>query len=314
MNMHIDQTPSVFHPGERQMHERLGISERLHGLGLRMIRDHMPDQHREFFRMLRTVHLGILDGDGYPSPILRIGKPGFLQSPSEKTLIVSSSPLMGEPDDLDLSPGAKISVLGLQMETRRRNRMNATIAYADSGHLNLSVDQSYGNCPKYVQVRNLTAETAPSGLPAMQYASLGNQDQAQIAAADTLILASRAPEMTTDPRAGVDINHRGGMPGFVSVLDANTIEFPDYKGNNFYNSFGNILLDNRVGLQFWEFDTGTILNIKGKAELIERGEAIPPLMGRSLRVHISGITRSEGAVPLRYEFSKYSPANPDLSK
>ena len=51
----------VFHAGERSLHKKLDISERQHELGLRMIRDHMPDQHREFFAMLSSVHIGALD-------------------------------------------------------------------------------------------------------------------------------------------------------------------------------------------------------------------------------------------------------------
>jgi predicted pyridoxine 5'-phosphate oxidase superfamily flavin-nucleotide-binding protein len=82
------------------------------------------------------------------------------------------------------------------------------------------------------------------------------------------LIASRAAMLGNNPRDVIDINHRGGMPGFVTVLDDATIQFPDYKGNSFYNTFGNIVTDGRVGLQFVEFETGTLLNIKGIATLI----------------------------------------------
>ncbi len=313
MTVHLNPTGNVFHDGERRMHERLGVSERLHELGLRMIRDHMPDQHREFFEMLPTVHLGALDGNGHPWAITRTGQPGFMHASDDKTLTIKSCPHPGEPADLDLSKGAKISVLGLQMETRRRNRMNSTISAVEGDTLTLAVDQSYGNCPKYIQTRAALKDAAPVDGEVTQTNTLGDKDRAIVDAADMLTLASRAPVLGDDPRAGVDVNHRGGMPGFVQVLDAQTIEFPDYKGNNFYNSFGNILLDSRVGLQFFDFETGTLLNIQGTAELIEYGEAELPLMGRSLRVQIQSVTRAEGALPLRYERAEFSPNNPKLT-
>ena len=301
----------VFHAGERSLHEKLQISERQHELGLRMIRDHMPDQHREFFASLASVHIGALDGSGHPWAVMRVGSAGFMVSPDEKTLSISSSPLLGEPVDLDFSVGAKVSVVGIEFETQRRNRLNATIAAVEDGTLSLHVDQSYGNCPKYIQIRTKTAATATQPKPPEIASALSDADKAQITRADTLLIASRAAQLTDDPRAGVDINHRGGMPGFISVLDDKTIQFPDYKGNSFYNTFGNIVTDNRVGIQFVDFETGTLLNLKGTAALIEdinNGEL--PLMGRGLRVNIDTITRAEGGLPYRYKLEQYSDRNP----
>lgn len=301
----------VFHAGERSLHEKLDISERQHQLGLRMIRDHMPDQHREFFASLSSVHIGTLDSSGHPWAVMRVGSAGFMASADDKTLSISSSPLLGEPADLDFSVGAKVSVVGIEFETQRRNRLNATIAAAEGNTLALHVDQSYGNCPKYIQIRSKASATATQSAQIEASTILGEADRAQITSADTLLIASRAAQLGSDPRAGVDINHRGGMPGFVTVLDDNTIQFPDYKGNSFYNTFGNIVTDNRVGLQFVDFETGTLLNLKGTATLIEdinNGEL--PLMGRGLRIHVDIITRAEGGLPYRYKFEQYSDRNP----
>ena len=153
----------VFHEGERSLHEKLEIGERLHELGLRMIRDHMPDQHRDFFAMLESVHIGALGADGHPWAIMRTGAAGFMASPDDKTLQISSRPLIGEPEDLDFEVGAKTSVVGIEFETQRRNRLNATIDAAEDGKLSFHVDQSYGNCPKYIQIRHkiLAGSTTP---------------------------------------------------------------------------------------------------------------------------------------------------------
>jgi len=304
----------VFHEGERSLHEKLDIVDRQHELGLRMIRDHMPDQHRDFFAMLESVHIGAVDASGHPWAILRTGPAGFMTSPDDKTLTVSSRPLIGEPSDLDFSIGAKTSVVGIEFETQRRNRLNATIDAAKGDNLSFHVDQSYGNCPKYIQIRSKTAAGPSTPKPAVMSTGLAPADRDQIANSDTLLIASRAAELGDDPRAGVDINHRGGMPGFVTVLDETTIQFPDYKGNSFYNTYGNILTDNRVGLQFIDFETGTLLNIKGTAELVEdlnNGEL--PLMGRGLRIAVQSVIRAEGALPVRYTFDAYSDRNPSIA-
>lgn len=303
----------VFHEGERRLHRKLDIEQRQHALGLRMIRDYMPEQHREFYNLLESVHIGAVDADGHPWAIMRTGAAGFMTSPNDKTLIIASAPLPGEPTDLTLSTGSKTSVVGIEFETQRRNRLNATIDATQDGTLSLRVDQSYGNCPKYIQMRNKTpAGPATPKTPTTTTTTLSAIDKDQIADADTLLIASRAAQLNDDPRAGVDINHRGGMPGFVKVLDDTTLQFPDYKGNNFYNTFGNILSDNRIGLQFVEFETGTLLNIKGTAEIVEElNDGEMPLMGRGLRINVESVVRAEGALPLRYAFGAYSDRNPD---
>ena len=154
----------VFHEGERSLHQKLDIQERQHQLGLRMIRDHMPDQHREFFGMLESVHLGAIDGDGHPWAIMRTGASGFMTSPNDKALVIASSPLPGEPENLDLAVGGKISVVGIEFETQRRNRLNATIDAVDGDHLSMKVDQSYGNCLLYTSPspRDLSTSRMPS--------------------------------------------------------------------------------------------------------------------------------------------------------
>ncbi|WP_415400860.1 pyridoxamine 5'-phosphate oxidase family protein [Tateyamaria sp. SN3-11] len=308
------EAPGVFHEGERSLHAMLGIGERRHAFGQKMIRDHMPDQHREFFETLSHVHLGATDTSGHPWAVTRTGPAGFMVSPDDRTLNVTSIPLSGEPQDLNIFAGAKVSIVGIEYETQRRNRLNATIGLAEDGTLVLGVDQSYGNCPKYIQIRNKVAVGQNEASEPIISATLDGTAKAQITAADTLLISSRAAQLEDDPRAGVDINHRGGMPGFVTVLDDSTLQFPDYKGNSFYNTFGNIVTDDRVGLQFVDFEDGTLLNIKGRAQLIEDlNDGALPLMGRGLRISVEQVVRAPGALPIRCEFIEFSDRNPAIA-
>ncbi|MEP1766019.1 MAG: pyridoxamine 5'-phosphate oxidase family protein [Sulfitobacter sp.] len=307
----MSEDESVFHAGERILHERLGIGDRLHQLGMRMIRDHMPEQHQEFFGMLSSVHIGAVDGEGHPWAMMRVGPAGFMTSTGNRRLNIASEPLLGEPSDLQLEVGAKISIVGIEFETQRRNRLNATVIAADATGISVHVDQSYGNCPKYIQIRRKIGQSPTTGAAVTQTSQLSQQDKTQIAKADTLLIASRVAQLGDDPRAGIDINHRGGMPGFVSILDDTTLQFPDYKGNSFYNTFGNIMTDPRVGLQFVDFETGSLLNIKGTATVVEDlNDGMLPLMGHGLRIKVASITRAQGALPMKYVFEAYSDRNP----
>jgi len=62
----------------------------------------------------------------------------------------------------------------------------------------------------------------------------------------------------------MDASHRGGEPGFVQVLDDNHLLWPDYAGNNHFNTLGNLLVDSRVGLLFVDFAGGHLLQLSGR--------------------------------------------------
>ena len=71
---------------------------------------------------------------------------------------------------------------------------------------------------------------------------LGPEEIAFIEAQDSFFLAS------INDSGWPYIQHRGGPPGFLKVLENNQLGFPDFKGNRQYLSFGNILKNPRVSL------------------------------------------------------------------
>lgn len=88
-------------------------------------------------------------------------------------------------------------------------------------------------------------------------------DRALIAQADTFVLG------TTHADRGNDTSHRGGPPGFVQVdQSGTTLAWPDYPGNNLFNSLGNLALDPTAALLIADFTTGTTLHLTGSAEVI----------------------------------------------
>jgi hypothetical protein len=135
----------------------------------------------------------------------------------------------------------------------------------EGGRVFLTLQQAYGNCPKYIRSRLVepVAEGEASGprAPGLRAPRLDARQQAWIARADTLFVASYHPE------GGADASHRGGDPGFVSVLGPGSLSFPDYPGNNMFNTLGNIQAEPRVGLLFLDFETGGTLQLTGRAKV-----------------------------------------------
>ena len=90
-----------------------------------VLRDHMPDQHREFFAQRQQIYLSLLDQAGRPWATLLEGKVGFITAPHPRILAVAALPDAEDPARASLSNGAPIGVLGIEFATRRRNRLNA---------------------------------------------------------------------------------------------------------------------------------------------------------------------------------------------
>src|ERR1700743_316394 len=89
------KTPS--HRGELQMEDRVGVTERMKGIGLRNVRDFMPDQHREFFAQLPFIVLGTVDQAGEAWATFHVGYPGFIDSPHSRALRLRTVPDPADP-------------------------------------------------------------------------------------------------------------------------------------------------------------------------------------------------------------------------
>jgi uncharacterized protein len=274
-----------FHPGERAMQARTGMRERMAEVGDRVIRDAMPEQHRLFFAELPFVVLGSIDAAGAPWASLIAGAPGFVRALDSRTLAIASRPGAGDPLGASLAAGAPIAVLGIQLETRRRNRANGRVASVGGGGFAIAVEQSFGNCPQYIHVRHGARVTPPpSAAPRHESAALSAEALALIGAADTFFIATAAAG------EGADVSHRGGPPGFVRVTreaDGTVLTFPDYRGNFFFNTLGNLQLDPRAGLTFVDFSAGRVLMLTGRADVIFDGDEVASFPGAQRLVRLA---------------------------
>lgn len=290
-----------FHVGELAAQALAGVASR--GAG---IRSFMPDQHRVFFGQLPWLFAGVLDRDGWPLATALAAASGFVESPTPTALSIAALPACDDPAFQAFRPGAPIGLLGLEFETRRRNRANGRIESVDADGLAVSVAQSFGNCAKYIQVRNrVQASQEPAASPA-EFSGLDVQAHALIAEADTLFIASAAA--LDSELGGVDISHRGGRPGFVRI-DGDTLTIPDFAGNSYFNTFGNLLQEPRAALLFVDFATGTLLQLQGEAEIVWQGPELARLDGaeRLWRFHVKRGWRRAHALALRWSAPEFAP-------
>src|SRR5437879_12630942 len=149
-----DEDP--FHAGEQAAQALHGVRDRLAEVGRRVIRTRMPPQHREFFPLLPFIALAAVDAQGRPQATLLAGPgPGFVTSPDETTLRIDTLPPPEDPMARLLAVGSQVGLLGIELPTRRRNRANGVVTAVDADGFTLHVRQSFGNCPKYIQAREL---------------------------------------------------------------------------------------------------------------------------------------------------------------
>ena len=107
----------------------------------------------------------------------------------------------------------------------------------------------------------------------------------------------------------MDISHRGGRPGFVQV-SGNELIIPDFSGNRYFNTFGNLLIEPRASLLFIDFDTGDVLRLKGIASIDWNPRAhLQPEPSGSGVLMLRLIFRQRSALPLRWDFAEFSPAS-----
>ncbi|RZF26996.1 pyridoxamine 5'-phosphate oxidase [Paraburkholderia sp. UYCP14C] len=303
---------SPFHAGEQDAQQRAGVRDAAESMGRRGIRRFMPEQHRDFFAAQPFVVIGGVDASGQPWATLRAGAPGFVSSPDARTLRIEGGALAGDPLAAAWRDGAQIGMLGIEPRTRRRNRANGVVRSVDGDTLRVEVMQSFGNCPKYIQSRTpFFIERDASATTAQPEVAthLSSADRALLANADTFFIASANLSEEAGLGKGVDVSHRGGASGFVRVDDANTLTAPDYSGNRFFNTIGNLMRDPRAGLLFIDFATGDLLYLAVQAEIIWEGDELASFAGaqRLVRFHVNEVRRSRGALPFQWSEVELAP-------
>ncbi|WP_051293526.1 pyridoxamine 5'-phosphate oxidase family protein [Pseudoduganella violaceinigra] len=283
-----------WHAGEIAIQSTLGAVERMDEIGRKVIRDYMPDQHRDFFAQLPFAVFGSVDAEGRPWATLRAGEEGFMHSPDPHSLQLALPADADDPAQDGLRDGAAVGMLGIELHTRRRNRLNGRLRSLEDGRFELAVAESFGNCPKYIHVRDYRFERLPgeeSGLPPRRLPQLDALARDLIGRSGTFFVATYSGE-----GAGmrVDVSHRGGPSGFVRINRGGALVVPDFEGNRFFSTLGNILLNGKAGLVFPDFDSGGLLQMSGSAKVILEGTE------RHWEFQPQEIVCREDALPIRW--------------
>jgi predicted pyridoxine 5'-phosphate oxidase superfamily flavin-nucleotide-binding protein len=253
-------TTEGFHEGELLVQHRAGVRDEASRLAGMLAAPRFSDGMRRFVADRDLIFITAHDAGGrlWTSPLY--GRRGFCAA-HDTTLIVSSRTSHGDPLQ-NLRPPQRIGAVLIDFGRRRRLRINGTLSRVGPHEIVIAADQVFGNCPQYIQQRELR----PTGVDPDATADVRYPDElepdhiAQIARADFFVLG------TTHPTRGADTSHRGGAPGFVRV-DGGRLWWPDYPGNNMFNSMGNLVEDPAAALLFIDFAAGSALQLSGHAEV-----------------------------------------------
>ena len=296
------KTDSPFHLGERLVQERLGVRE-IENWARKVVRGYLPEEHRAFHTALPFLVVGARDQKGRPWVTLLDGPDGFVASPDNEHLIINATPVPGDGLDGAFMPGADVGILGIELATRRRNRVNGRVSEVGADGFTLRVDQTFGNCPQYIRERAWHRVDSMPSRKGISGTTLTPSQRAWIASADTFFIATGFRGAGDSPTFGMDASHRGGNRGFVEVLDFSRIRFPDYAGNNHFNTIGNLTLDPRAGFLFVNFETGSLLQLTGTASIDWESEELANMPGarRLVTLTIEQIIEIPNAVALRWD-------------
>ncbi len=265
-----------FHSGELAMQRQAGVEAQAARLAPMVGRGRLRDGMAAALSDMTFAALAARDATGrlWTSPLR--GPAGFLEAASPTTLQVHAS-LPGADPLHGLPCGQPVGVVAMNFLTRRRVRINGRLASTEAG-LTIDVEQAYGNCPQYIQQRRLQVGGLPDDNRVRRYSgkTLRPDDIRLINTADSFFLG------TTHATSGNDASHRGGPPGCVRAA-AGQLWWPDYPGNNMFNSLGNLSTDPTAALLFLDFGAGIALQLSGSAAVRWSDPAAAGNTGR--RIH-----------------------------
>lgn len=319
---HWPMTP--FHHGEIQLQKQEGVHELVMSYAPKFVKPYLVDHQREFFEAQPFLVVAARDKEGNMWATLissSSGSADITTSPDPVTLEIAGVPVPQDALAGAFREGTDLGILGIEFATKQRHRVNGRIKkIKDSHRFTFKVDQCFGNCPQYIIPRKWCTAAAQRGQgnssPQKQIVGTGcaserstflNEDQiGRISVAQTIFVATGYRGEGEDVRYGNDASHRGGTAGFLLVKDMKTLLLPEFSGNNHFNSLGNLLLDNRMGITIPSYEDGGMLQLSGRAAVDfdhERARNTFPAARRIITFHIEHVNDvPSGSLPVRWSF------------
>lgn len=301
--MSSPQKPN-YHAGELAVQGHAGV-RKVAEQSLRGIRDFLPAGAAHFLEEQQMLIIGAAARQGMVWASVLHGPPGFIYPLDEHTVRIESCLPAEDPLLESLRAGTALGTLAIDLETRRRLRLNGEAILQPDG-IHLHVREMFGNCQQYIQLREFEVAAAETAIPPKQGQLLTPAQQERIRRADTFFIASAQRD------SGADVSHRGGRPGFVKVPSASELLWPDYSGNNMFQTLGNLASNPPSGLLFLDFETGTTLQVAGSAQVLWDDPRMADFPGARRLIHfdVAEVIESERRLPLRWNLRGYSPYNP----
>jgi uncharacterized protein len=297
-----------FHSGEIAVQERAGVRDIAEDVG-EGIADHLPPGASEFLERRQMAVLGTIDHRGNVWASVVTGEPGFIETVDDRTLKIAARISSSDPLGRNLATEGHVALFAPDFVCSRRVRVNGQ-GMIKNDAIFITTDEVYGNCRRYLQERIFVGiqQTSAGDQKPKVSTELSASQQEQISHADTFFIA------TDNPERGADVSHKGGNPGFVRILDARRIAFPDYNGNSMFNTLGNVTVNPHAGLLFIDFDSGRTLQLTGRASIDWSPDRVRTFPGaeRVIDFALEQIIDTPAGFPLVAKFRQYSRNNPKL--
>lgn len=303
--------PNPYHEGELAVQRRANVTEMARRSGS-AVNSAISTRALHFIEQQPMMVTGSIDAQGRIWTSVLIGQPGFLRALDENTLEIDlSRPRSSKDDPLwrNLEENTSVGLLVIELDTRRRLRINGHARKGSAERCLIEVERAYPNCPKYIQRREWKIPPSQGEVDAISSThgiALNATQKRLIAGADTLFVASAHPDQ------GVDASHRGGPPGFVRIVNDRQLRIPDYAGNSMFNTLGNFVCYPYGGVVFIDFERGSLLQLTGEVRILWDLDDANHETGGARRYWLLDISEwREHKFPFRLEW-EYRDASPFL--
>ncbi|KAG8532729.1 uncharacterized protein KY384_002606 [Bacidia gigantensis] len=284
--------------------------------------------------------IGALDDQGQLWTTVLAGKQGFARSLGQSIVGVKAladvkydpvvDALFGkdkfEGAASDQVQGKDFAALGIHLATRDRVKLqgqmigtaiggsdasgNKTAKEIAEIQLALAITGSLGNCPKYLNEKEIVL-TMPKPVLEADTLPLTQVSLDLLAKADLFFITSYHSK-------GMSANHRGGSPGFMRVekndAEGVILVYPEFSGNRFYQTLGNLYLDPRAGFAIPDFDTGDILYITCTTKILigDSAAATLPRSNLAVQLLVKSARYVKQGLAFRGILGERSPYNPPV--
>jgi uncharacterized protein len=305
---------SPFHEGELLAQKQAGeeVVARRNG---QMIANMLTTGMAEFIKQQNIVILSSVDHEQNVWASILFGLAGFVGAINPQMIEFDLAKVSINTDDIfwtNILTVKQVGILLIEFVSRRRLRIGGAISWVEGDVLQLSIQECYPNCPKYIQRRQFFHSATASNKKCSEVRSghfLAPEHQRWIKSSDTFFVAS------AHPNRGADASHRGGNPGFVQVLNEQSIRIPDYSGNSIFNTLGNLVVNSRAGLLFVDFDCGRTLQLTGRVTINWHFSEPKDLTGGTHRCWdfiIDKWVETDLPQPPKWSFLDFSPHNQNV--